>query len=216
MLASAFSLISPNLPIGGFSYSQALESAVELGLIGDSETFKKYLEHNLKHTIKNFELPLLKRLFESNSLEDFKKLTNKAVAMRTTIELRNEEQAKGQALVRLMRSLNLNLKEDYLEVAKSSYLSAFALFAKAKSLPLDVVLESFSFSYIESQAIAAIKLVPIGQTQAWEIIDELSSKISKIIEKSKEVSDDHIGSGLVNLSILSVLHESQYSRIFRS
>ena len=136
--------------------------------------------------------------------------------MRTTIELRNEEQAKGQALVRLMRSLNLNLKEDYLEVAKSSYLSAFALFAKAKSLPLDVVLESFSFSYIESQAIAAIKLVPIGQTQAWEIIDELSSKISKIIEKSKEVTDDHIGSGLVNLSILSVLHESQYSRIFRS
>ena len=108
MLASAFSLISPNLPIGGFSYSQALESAVELGLIGDSETFKKYLEHNLKHTIKNFELPLLKRLFESNSLEDFKKLTNKAVAMRTTIELRNEEQAKGQALVRLMRSLNLS------------------------------------------------------------------------------------------------------------
>ena len=41
MLASAFSLISPNLPIGGFSYSQALESAVEIGLIGDSETFKK-------------------------------------------------------------------------------------------------------------------------------------------------------------------------------
>ena len=115
-----------------------------------------------------------------------------------------------------MTSLNLNLKEDYLEVAKSSYLSAFALFSKAKSLPLDVVLESYAFSYIESQAIAAIKLVPIGQTQAWAIIDELSCVIPKIIEKSKEVTDDHIGSGLVNLSILSVLHESQYSRIFRS
>ena len=85
MLASAFSLISPNLPIGGFSYSQALESAVELGLIGDSETFKKYLEHNLKHTIKNFELPLLKRLFESNSLVLISKSSQSASLLRNLV-----------------------------------------------------------------------------------------------------------------------------------
>ena len=105
MLASAFSLISPNLPIGGFSYSQALESAVELGLIGDSETFKKYLEHNLKHTIKNFELPLLKRLFESNSLEDFKGDVLAANFKKELIEDEDQDEVKELGRAHLENSL---------------------------------------------------------------------------------------------------------------
>ena len=187
MLASAFSLISPNLPIGGFSYSQALESAVELGLIGDSETFKKYLEHNLKHTIKNFELPLLKRLFESNSLEDFKKLTNKAVAMRTTIELRNEEQAKGQALVRLMRSLNLNLKEDYLEVAKSSYLSAFALLLKLRVCLQTQFQNLFPFPISSPKPLLQLSQFQLVKLKLGKLSMNSQVKFLKLLKKVKKL-----------------------------
>lgn len=40
MNPAAFSLVSPNLPIGGYSYSQALEAAVECALVKNAEDFK--------------------------------------------------------------------------------------------------------------------------------------------------------------------------------
>ena len=79
-----------------------------------------------------------------------------------------------------------------------------------------MMLQCYLFSYIESQCIAAVKLVPLGQTDAWKCIKNASHLSDEIIEKSLTVKDDEIGAGLVNLSILSVKHETQYSRIFRS
>lgn len=58
--------------------------------------------------------------------------------------------------------------------------------------------------------------MPLGQTDAWKCIKNASHLSDEIIEKSLTVKDDEIGAGLVNLSILSVKHETQYSRIFRS
>lgn len=60
------------------------------------------------------------------------------------------------------------------------------------------------------------KLVPIGQTKAWQLIEKHASTFDSLITDSLNVEDDDIGSGLVNLSVLSVLHETQYSRNFRS
>ena len=215
MLSSILCLISPNLPIGGFSYSQALESFVETGEICNAQTFKSYLKHTLKRSIAKADLPLLIRLYKSD-LREFEFWTNKTLAFRNTKELRDEEINKGKALVRVIKSLKLENSSSYLEIANKSYLSAFALFSRSKKISLNQMLESYCFSYIESQCIAAIKLVPIGQTDAWQIIDEFSNLIDEQIQTALSVDDFHIGSGLVNLSILSVLHETQYSRIFRS
>ena len=182
MIASAFSLVSPNLPIGAFSYSEALESAVENKIVTDCDSF----------------------------------WTQRAIAMRNTLELRKEEDDKGKAFVRLISSLSLTEKKDFLDEASRSYLSAFCLYAKSEELSLEMMLNCYLFSYIESQCIAAVKLVPLGQTDAWKCIKRASLMSDELIKKSLTVQNDEIGAGLVNLSILSVKHETQYSRIFRS
>ena len=92
----------------------------------------------------------------------------------------------------------------------------FSLFGKLKGLSLETILQSYCYAYIEAQTIAAIKLVPLGQTIAWQIIDKYTSKIDSIVQESLKVEDDYIGSGLFNLSLLSVKHENLYSRLFRS
>ena len=216
MIASAFSLVSPNLPIGAFSYSEALESAVENKIVTDCDSFYKWLIHNLKRSLAYFELPVLRHLYESNNVDEFSFWTQRAIAMRNTFELRKEEDDKGKAFVRIISSLLLTDNKEFLEVARRSYLSAFSLYAKSDDLSLEMMLQCYLFSYIESQCIAAVKLVPLGQTDAWKCIKNASHLSDEIIEKSLTVNDDEIGAGLVNLSILSVKHETQYSRIFRS
>lgn len=216
MIASAFSLVSPNLPIGAFSYSEALETAVENKVVTDSDSFYKWLIHNLKRSLVYFELPVLRHLYESNTVDEFSFWTQRAIAMRNTFELRKEEDDKGKAFVRLISSLLLTVNKEFLEVARNSYLSAFSLYAKSEELSLEMMLQCYLFSYIESQCIAAVKLVPLGQTDAWKCIKNASHLSDEIIEKSLTVKDDELGAGLVNLSILSVKHETQYSRIFRS
>ncbi len=216
MIASAFSLVSPNLPIGAFSYSEALESAVENKIVTDCDSFYKWLIHNLKRSLAYFELPVLRHLYESNNVDEFSFWTQRAIAMRNTFELRKEEDDKGKAFVRIISSLLLTDNKEFLEVARRSYLSAFSLYAKSDDLSLEMMLQCYLFSYIESQCIAAVKLVPLGQTDAWKCIKNASHLSDEIIEKSLTVKDDEIGAGLVNLSILSVKHETQYSRIFRS
>ena len=216
MIASAFSLVSPNLPIGAFSYSEALEAAVENKVVTDCDSFYKWLIHNLKRSLVYFELPVLRHLYESNTVDEFSFWTQRAIAMRNTFELRKEEDDKGKAFVLLISSLLLTDNKEFLEVARNSYLSAFSLYAKSEELSLEMMLQCYLFSYIESQCIAAVKLVPLGQTDAWKCIKNASHLSDEIIEKSLTVKDDELGAGLVNLSILSVKHETQYSRIFRS
>ncbi len=216
MIASAFSLVSPNLPIGAFSYSEALESAVENKVVTDCNSFYTWLCHNLKRSLVYFELPVLRNLYESNSIEEFSFWTQRTIALRNTYELRKEEDDKGKAFVRLISSLLLTDNKEFLEVARNSYLSAFSLYAKSEELSLEMMLQCYMFSYIESQCIAAVKLVPLGQTDAWKCIKKASLMSDDLIKKSLTVQNDEIGAGLVNLSILSVKHETQYSRIFRS
>lgn len=216
MIASAFSLVSPNFPIGAFSYSEALEAAVENKVVTNCDSFYKWLCHNLKRSLVYFELPVLRHLYESNSVDEFSFWTQRAIAMRNTLELRKEEDDKGKAFVRLISSLSLTEKKDFLDEASRSYLSAFCLYAKSEELSLEMMLNCYLFSYIESQCIAAVKLVPLGQTDAWKCIKRASLMSDELIKKSLTVQNDEIGAGLVNLSILSVKHETQYSRIFRS
>ncbi|MGN1281356.1 MAG: urease accessory protein UreF [Succinivibrio sp.] len=215
MLSAVLTLISPNLPVGGFGYSQGLESAVETGLISSADGFREFLWHNLINSLSCSDLPLLERLYKSSSEEEFSLWTDRSVALRNTGEFRAEERDKGRALCRLIKDV-YDHDEKYLLIAKSSYLSAFAYFAKINGISLDDMLESYFFSYTEAMCIAAVKLVPIGQTDAWRIIAGLTAKWPEVYKKVQSVQDEMIGSGLVNLSILSVRHESQYSRIFRS
>ena len=121
MIASAFSLVSPNLPIGAFSYSEALEAAVENKVVTNCDSFYKWLCHNLKRSLVYFELPVLRHLYESNNVDEFSFWTQRAIAMRNTFELRKEEDDKGKAFVRIISSLFLTDNKELLEVDRRSY-----------------------------------------------------------------------------------------------
>ncbi len=64
--------------------------------------------------------------------------------------------------------------------------------------------------------LAAIKLVPLGQSAGQRLLGQLIERIPEIVETAATIDDDDIGIGSPMQGIASARHESQYSRLFRS
>ena len=73
-LARLMQLISPSLPIGGYSYSQGIEWAVEASWIRTADDLYEWLEGLLKTNMRHLELPLLKRMLIAWSAHDMDSL----------------------------------------------------------------------------------------------------------------------------------------------
>ncbi|WP_312359216.1 urease accessory protein UreF, partial [Stutzerimonas balearica] len=67
-------LASPQLPIGGYSYSQGLEMAVEQGLVATPEQAATWLEDQLLLNLARFEAPLLLAHCEAAAREEWSAL----------------------------------------------------------------------------------------------------------------------------------------------
>jgi urease accessory protein len=97
-----------------------------------------------------------------------------------------------------------------------SFVVLFAIAATHWQVEFDSAALGFSWSWLENQIAAATKLVPLGQTQAQLLLGELQPTLSEAIALSKTIDEDDIGAGLPAVAIASCLHETQYSRLFRS
>lgn len=215
-------LCSANLPVGGFSFSQGLEYAVEMGWLTSPETTVSWININLEESIAQTDLAILKRLYralmEQNHTE-FKYWNSHLIACRESHELLLADLAMGKALIRLIKqldSIDITLYQAIIEIKEISFVSAFALCAYVFNLDLLSAQSGYCWTYIDNQVAAATKLVPLGQTQAQNLLFELTENTQFIIEKSNSIADEDIGTSLPHLAMASAWHETQYSRLFRS
>ena len=215
-------LCSANLPVGGFSFSQGLEYAIEMGWISDEKTTFEWVELNLYESIARTDLALLKRLYqalENNDFEAFKLANEHLIACRESSELRLADVAMGKALVRLLKNLESVDSEPYTALLKapdSSFVSIFAITAYLCKLDLISAQSGYCWTFLDNQIAAATKLVPLGQTQSQNLLFELSDKVAVAINIANEIEDEDIGASLPRLAMASAWHETQYTRLFRS
>ncbi|VAW50811.1 Urease accessory protein UreF [hydrothermal vent metagenome] len=216
-------LISPNLPTGAFTYSQGLEWAVECGWIKNSAETKKWLQSILNDNQRYLELPLLARLYtavKNNEEEKFHHWSQQLFSSRETLEFRNEEKQRARALYSVLNKLPD--AENWLELKTwkvallNSQLSSYALAANRWNITLPNLMQAHVWSWLENTVAAAIKLVPLGQSEGQSLLFELSNEIDEVVEYALQVKDDEIGASSPALAIVSSLHETQYSRLFRS
>ncbi len=212
-------LISPSLPVGGFTYSQGLERAVDLGWVRDAETLTAWLTEQVVTTLEWLDLPILLRLYHAASARDLTGVeywSDYLIASRETSELRAEERNRGRALVMLLRSLKLTGLEAWHEVLSRCQLAGFAYAAQAWGIPVAGMLRGFAWSWIENQALAGVKIIPLGQTEGQRILHDLAPLIAQAAEQAQQVKDDEIGASTPALAIASSQHQFQYTRLFRS
>ena len=219
-LLGLLQLASPTLPVGAYSYSQGLESAVESGTVFDEMSAADWIEDVLTLVIARFEGPMLLRMLdaaERGLTADLHALNANFLASRETAELRAETVQMGRSLCRLLKELEHARGVDPLlrRLHEPSYPCAWACAAIAFELPYDEAYTAYLWAWSENQVLAAIKLVPLGQSAGQRMLVRLSTRIS-LLAASPQIGDDALSNFSPGLAIASSRHETQYSRLFRS
>lgn len=212
-------LISPTLPIGAFTYSQGLEWAVECGWVTDESKLENWLIGQMEDGLAYLDLPILQRQYQSCICHDWDDMQHWAeylLASRETSELRQEEINKGRALATLLIDLKVPEADAHRDILDLTQTAGFALAGNAWQIPVEKLLLGYAWGWLENQVAAAIKLVPLGQTAGQRVQLKLAEKMPGIIQSAMNCSDTQIGASAPALAIASSLHESQYTRLFRS
>lgn len=212
-------LINPNLPIGSFAYSQGLEWAIEQGWVNSLSSLETWLSEQLEHNQAYLDLPLFIRLYQACAQQDkaaFQTWIDELLANRESAELYAEEQNRGRALAELLCQLAVPLAEDWKAELKQSQLAGFALASQQWQIPQEQALQAYLWSFLENQVIAAVKTIPLGQSQGQQLLQTLATHIPQITHSALTLSDADIGSSSPALAIASSRHEYQYTRLYRS
>ena len=212
-------LVSPSLPIGAFTYSQGLEYAVETGWVNDVDTLQDWLSGLLLDGMTYVEVPIIQRTYAAIEAKDDQALTywnHYLLATRESREIRQEEKQRAQALTRLLPQLDVYYSDAMSEAMSTSQIAPYTLAAVTWGISLQDAAQGYVWSWLENQVAAAIKLVPLGQTQGQQVEYRLAEQVPPAIALGLSLDDDQIGASAPALGIASSLHETQYSRLFRS
>ena len=212
-------LSSVSLPVGGFSFSQGLEYAIDTGWIKNSVQVSNWVDTQMTESLARLDLPVLRLAMRALAQADSTDMSltecnDLILACRETKELKLTDTAMGEALSRLLRSLEIPLP--FAKNEEVSFVILFAVAAHHWTIPFDKTALGFSWSWLENQIAAATKLVPLGQTQAQQLLGQLQTSIPAAISVAQTISTEDIGAGLPAIAIASARHETQYSRLFRS
>jgi urease accessory protein len=217
-------LASPTLPVGGFSYSEGLEAAVDAGLVHDEHSASRWLTDQLHLGLARSDLAVVAQAipaWRSNDLARIAELNQWMLATRETQEFRLQTEQMGRSLLEWARSLG-PLVGGVLEQLTASRLQpptypvAMACAAAASGASLSNSLNGFAFGWAENMVQAAIKSVPLGQSAGQRMLARLVGEIPSAVEHAMTLGDDDRQAFMPMLAIISARHETQYSRLFRS
>jgi len=194
-------LASPTLPVGAYSYSGGLEAAIEAGIAKDAASAQRWIGDVLEHSVARMEAPMLLKMMQQPDAQ----WNEMFLASRETAELRAETVQMGYSLNRLLPELGI----EACPFEEPSFPAVYAHAARAWGIAPRQALVAYLWAWLENQVMAAVKAVPLGQTDGQKMLLQLGARLH-------EVSEEEPGNFAPGLAILSSRHETQYSRLFRS
>jgi urease accessory protein len=216
-------LASPALPIGAFHFSQGLEYAVEAGHVCDESSALDWIDGIAGASLASLDLPVLHRLHAAWLADDAAAVTrwnHFLIACRETAELREEDRHLGAALLRVLAEFGL---ETALFRAKFTgkeggvaHATSFAFACARWNVAPLAALQTYAWAWAENQVLAAVKLIPLGQSAGQRILHALHPRLGAYSTQAIEVLDSDIGIATSLQAIASARHETQYTRLFRS
>ena len=203
-LLAALHLASPVLPVGGFAYSQGLEQAVEDGWVTAMESAFVWIRDAMVLGLARQELPLWLDCHQATLRGDWgavREINDRMLALRETAEFRLESIQMGHSMARLFGQWPGG---------------ANAALAAISGVDARMALTAYLWAWVENQALAAVKIVPLGQVDGQALLHRLKAEIARAITVASNLNPAEAGSAAFGLAIASCRHESQYSRLFRS
>jgi urease accessory protein len=212
--------MSPSYPVGAYSFSHGLESAVECGLMRDASTARNWIGDLMAFGGGQADLVFVAEAWgaaaDRNRLSEVHEL---ALAFQPTSEIRLETTAQGAAFVRATAAAwpcpALGLLK---QVAGSEYVYPVVVGAVAGShaVAKDEVMQAYGHAFAANLVSAAVRLVPLGQTEGQKITASLLDDVYSAVVTALSTPLAMVSSSCVMADITSMKHEVQYTRLFRS
>ena len=222
-------LASPALPVGGFSYSEGLEAAIDAAAKrGEALDCAEWLVDQLHLSLARSDLAVLAKALPAwrrGDMQRLRELNDWVLHTRESAEFRLQTEQMGRSMVLWLLSVKpacqaqldeFNTQAASQEQPSLSYPLAFALAASTSAASVQDCLLSYAFGWAENMASAAVKAVPLGQTAGQRILAQLADAIPAAVAQAMRLQDSERQAFAPMLAILSAQHETQYSRLFRS
>ena len=214
-------LASPALPVGGFSYSEGLEAAVEHSLVTDEHSARQWLTDQLHLVQARSELPVIAQAMKAWRTQDkdaLQQLSDWVMQTRETFEMHLQTEQMGRSLLIWLRNHQAADEADmqFCDSLPPTWPLVFALALNTHAVDTREGLLTCAFGWAENMVQAAIKSVPLGQLSGQRMLAALSAEIPLAVEHAMSIPDNQQQSFTPRLAILSARHETQYSRLFRS
>ena len=214
-------LASPALPVGGFSYSEGLEAAVDRAGVATETVASDWIQNQLHLTLARGDLAAIAKAIPAWRRADIARVAELnawVLQTRETSEFRAQAEQMGRSLLEWLRNHNTATPADIAACAQMlpTYPIAYALAAAATQAPLRDCLLAYAFGWAENMVQSAIKAVPLGQSAGQRILARLAGDIPTAVDHAIALPDSQRQAFSPMLAILSSQHEVQYSRLFRS
>ena len=215
-------LASPSLPVGGFSYSEGLEAAVENGHLGGEAQTLAWLRDQLALALTRSDLAVVAQAMRAWKLGDIDRivaLNDWFATTRESREFRQQSEQMGRSLAQWLRHADpLERRLAALEALSPAptWPVAFALAGAATGAPVRDVLVAFAGGWAENMVQAAMKVVPLGQAGGQRVLAGLAAAIPAAVDIALALPFAEMQAFTPMLAIVSSQHEAQYSRLFRS
>ncbi len=214
-------LASPALPVGGFSYSEGLEAAVDRAGVATETIASDWLVDQLHLSLTRGDLAVVAQAigaWRGGDGERLSELNAWVLQTRETSELRLQTEQMGRSLLEWLRNQPSASAEQIATCARlqPTYPVTFALAASQTRASVFDCLLAYAFGWAENMVAAALKAVPLGQSAGQRILARLADEIPSRAERAMVLADGERQAFSPMLAILSSQHEVQYSRLFRS
>lgn len=217
-----FAWLSPGYPVGAFSYSHGLEFAVEDGRIHDATSTCAWLDDCVTRGAGFADTVFLAETYRAIAADDRDRLAETAElasAFSTTRELALESHAQGAAF------LDITEKAwpcDALAWLRSCWVGPYAYpvavgtAASGHGIPLAAAATGYLHAYAANLVSAAVRLVPLGQTDGQKITAALEPLVAETVERALDEEVEQVCTSTLMTEICSMKHETQHTRLFRS
>ena len=223
MILKLLQLSNSALPLGAYSYSEGLETAIEQQWIRNKSDLFQWLSQELSHGAIRLETALMLRAYQCWLQGEIKTLqywNQWSSAVKETSELREQSWQMGNTLVRLLLALEKDSSELAIPIKAlgNSYNYAIALGIASAHWQIEenLAILGHLHSWATNMVNAGVKLIPLGQTAGQQLLQELHPLMETTTAEILVLPDEDLYSCSWGLGLASMQHEIQYSRLFRS
>ena len=215
-------LVSPALPVGAFSYSEGLEVLVQTGALSDAPGLEQWLTSELQRGAVRLEAAALPELVrhlrgwvqdhDVAARDRLLHLDGWLLATREAAEMRAQQRQMGGSLMALLSEMEHPLPES----VPLAWPAAWAWAALSLQVSELEMLEGYLYGWVANQLSAAVRLVPLGPTQA-QVLQQRLLPLLEVQARELAGRDPRLlWSAGVGASLAQLAHAELYSRLFRS